>query len=128
VKSRSAAYLGTVAVEMTVEKKCGSCDTDKVAAASSGGVVFQGRRAPEGLCAFIFEPPSVRASLRIGQWQPDAGPKCSMNSDLIEPNPFPKGLSMSDGTAAGCAQETPPAVRNCTRDDPEPNDQSETNI
>jgi urea transport system substrate-binding protein len=82
-----AAYLGPWLWKLTVEK-CGSFDIDKVAAAS-GGVEFKG--APEGYVRIHDTNHHLWSRLRIGQWQADGQAKVLYESDLIEPNPFPKG-------------------------------------
>ena len=82
-----AAYLGPWLWKLTVEK-CGSFDIDKIAAASSG-VEFKG--APEGYVRIHDTNHHLWSRLRIGQWQPDGQAKVLYESDLIEPNPFPKG-------------------------------------
>jgi len=82
-----AAYLGPWLWKATVEK-CGSFDIDKVAAASSG-VEFKG--APEGYVRIHDTNHHLWSKLRIGQWQADGQAKVLYESDLIEPNPFPKG-------------------------------------
>ena len=82
-----AAYLGPWLWKLTVEK-CGSFDIDKVAAASSS-VEFKG--APEGYVRIHDSNHHLWSKLRIGQWQPDGQAKVLYESDLIEPNPFPKG-------------------------------------
>jgi urea transport system substrate-binding protein len=82
-----AAYLGPWLWKLTVEK-CGSFDIDKVAAASSG-VEFKG--APEGYVRIHDSNHHLWSRLRIGQWQADGQAKVVYESDLIEPNPFPKG-------------------------------------
>jgi urea transport system substrate-binding protein len=82
-----AAYLGPWLWKLTVEK-CGSFDIDKVAAASSG-VEFTG--APEGYVRIHDVNHHLWSRLRIGQWQSDGQAKVVYESDLIEPNPFPKG-------------------------------------
>jgi urea transport system substrate-binding protein len=82
-----AAYLGPWLWKLTVEK-CGSFDIDKVSAASSG-VEFKG--APEGYVRIHDSNHHLWSKLRIGQWQPDGQAKVLYESDLIEPNPFPKG-------------------------------------
>ncbi len=82
-----AAYLGPWLWKLTVEK-CGSFDIDKVAAASSG-VEFKG--APEGYVRIHDTNHHLWSKLRIGQWDADGQAKVVYESDLIEPNPFPKG-------------------------------------
>jgi urea transport system substrate-binding protein len=82
-----AAYLGPWLWKLTVEK-CGSFDIDKIAAASSD-VEFTG--APEGYVRIHHVNHHLWSRLRIGQWQADGQAKVVYESDLIEPNPFPKG-------------------------------------
>jgi urea transport system substrate-binding protein len=82
-----AAYLGPWLWKLTVEK-CGSFDIDKVAAASAD-VEFKG--APEGYVRIHETNHHLWSKLRIGQWQPNGQAKVLYESDLIEPNPFPKG-------------------------------------
>jgi len=82
-----AAYLGPWLWKLTVEK-CGSFDIDKIAAASSD-VEYTG--APEGYVRIHHVNHHLWSKLRIGQWQPDGQAKVIYESDLIEPNPFPKG-------------------------------------
>jgi urea transport system substrate-binding protein len=82
-----AAYLGPWLWKLTVEK-CGSFDIDKIAAASSD-VEYTG--APEGYVRIHHVNHHLWSKLRIGQWQPDGQAKVIYESELIEPNPFPKG-------------------------------------
>jgi len=82
-----AAYLGPWLWKLTVEK-CGSFDIDKIAAASSD-VEYTG--APEGYVRIHHVNHHSWSKLRIGQWQPDGQAKVIYESQLIEPNPFPKG-------------------------------------
>lgn len=82
-----AAYLGPWLWKLTVEK-AGSFDIDKVAAASSG-VEFTG--APEGYVRVHDTNHHLWSKLRIGQWQTNGQAKVLYESELIEPNPFPKG-------------------------------------
>ena len=82
-----AAYLGPWLWKLTVEK-AGSFDVDKIAAASSG-VEFTG--APEGYVRIHDTNHHLWSKLRIGQWQTDGQAKVLYESELIEPNPFPKG-------------------------------------
>ena len=81
-----AAYLGPWLWKMAVEK-AGSFDVDKVAAASPG-IEFKG--APEGYVK-VHPNHHLWSKLRIGQWQADGQAKVLYESELIEPNPFPKG-------------------------------------
>jgi len=82
-----AAYLGPWLWKATVEK-CGSFDIDKIAAASSG---VELKTAPEGYVRIHDTNHHLWSKLRIGQWQLDGQAKVLYESDLIEPNPFPKG-------------------------------------
>ncbi len=82
-----AAYEGPWLWKMAVEK-AGSFDVDKVVAAS-GGIEFN--EAPEGYVRIHNENHHLWSKLRIGQWNADGQCKVLYESDLIEPNPFPKG-------------------------------------
>jgi urea transport system substrate-binding protein len=82
-----AAYLGPWLWKATVEK-CGSFDVDKIAAASSG---VELKTAPEEYVRIHESNHHLWSKLRIGQWQLDGQAKVLYESDLIEPNPFPKG-------------------------------------
>jgi urea transport system substrate-binding protein len=81
-----AAYLGPWLWKMTVEK-AGSFDVDKVAEASPG-IEFKG--APEGYVK-LHPNHHLWSKLRIGQWNADGQAKVLYESELIEPDPFPKG-------------------------------------
>src|SRR5690606_22194253 len=81
-----AAYLGPWLWKMAVEK-AGSFDVDKVAAASPG---IEFNKAPEGYVK-VHENHHLWSKLRIGLWQPNGQAKVLYESDLIEPDPFPKG-------------------------------------
>lgn len=81
-----AAYLGPWLWKMAVEK-AGSFDVDKVAAASPG---IEFKQAPEGYVK-IHDNHHLWSKLRIGLWQPNGQAKVLYESDLIEPDPFPKG-------------------------------------
>lgn len=81
-----AAYLGPWLWKATVEK-AGSFDIDKVAAASAG---VELTTAPEGYVK-LHENHHLWSKLRIGQWRADGQANVLYESDLIEPNPFPKG-------------------------------------
>ena len=81
-----AAYLGPWLWKAAVEK-AGSFDVDKVVAASPG---IEMSNAPEGYVK-IHENHHLWSKARIGQVQPDGQFKVVHESDLIEPNPFPKG-------------------------------------
>lgn len=82
-----AAYLGPWLWKLTVEK-AGSFDIDKVAAASSG-VEF--KEAPEAYVRIHDSNHHLWSKLRIGQWGANGQAKVLYESELIEPNPFPKG-------------------------------------
>jgi urea transport system substrate-binding protein len=82
-----AAYLGPWLWKLAVEK-AGSFDIDKVAAASAD-IEFTG--APEGYVRIHNSNHHLWSKLRIGQWQTDGQAKVLYESELIEPNPFPKG-------------------------------------
>ncbi len=82
-----AGYLGPWLWKATVEK-AGSFDVDKIAAASSG---VEYKEAPEGYVRIHDTNHHLWSKLRIGQWGADGQAKVLYESDLIEPNPFPKG-------------------------------------
>jgi urea transport system substrate-binding protein len=81
-----AAYLGPWLWKAAVEK-AGSFDVDKVAAASPG---IEMATAPEGYVK-IHDNHHLWSKLRIGEALADGQYKVIYESDLIEPNPFPKG-------------------------------------
>jgi urea transport system substrate-binding protein len=81
-----AAYLGPWLWKAAVEK-AGSFDVDKVAAASPGIELMD---APEGYVK-VHENHHLWSKLRIGEAQADGQYKVLYESELIEPNPFPKG-------------------------------------
>jgi urea transport system substrate-binding protein len=81
-----AAYLGPWLWKAAVEK-AGSFDIDKIAAASPG---IELKTAPEGYVK-VHENHHLWSKLRIGEAQADGQYKVIYESDLIEPNPFPKG-------------------------------------
>jgi urea transport system substrate-binding protein len=81
-----AGYLGPWLWKAAVEK-AGSFDIDKIAAASPG---IELTTAPEGYVK-LHENHHLWSKLRIGQWQKDGQAKVLYESELIEPNPFPKG-------------------------------------
>lgn len=82
-----AGYLGPWLWKATVEK-CGSFDVDKIAAASAG-VEFKG--APEGYVRIHNKNHHLWSKARIGRWGVDGQAKVLYESELIEPDPFPKG-------------------------------------
>ncbi len=81
-----AAYLGPWLWKAAVEK-AGSFDVDKIAAASPG---LELSTAPEGYVK-IHDNHHLWSKLRIGQWALNGQAKVLYESELIEPNPFPKG-------------------------------------
>jgi urea transport system substrate-binding protein len=81
-----AAYLGPWLWKAAVEK-AGSFDIDKIAAASPG---IELTTAPEGYVK-VHENHHLWSKLRIGEALADGQYKVLYESDLIEPNPFPKG-------------------------------------
>jgi urea transport system substrate-binding protein len=81
-----AAYLGPWLWKMGVEK-AGSFEVDKVVAAS-GGIEFD--KAPEGYVK-IHDNHHLWSKLRVGQARTDGQFDVLYESDLIEPDPFPKG-------------------------------------
>ncbi len=81
-----AAYLGPWLWKAAVEK-AQSFDIDKIAAASPG---IELTTAPEGYVK-IHPNHHLWSKLRIGQWQEDGQAKVLYESELIEPDPFPKG-------------------------------------
>lgn len=81
-----AAYLGPWLWKAAVEK-AGSFDIDKIAAASPG---IELTTAPEGYVK-VHENHHLWSKLRIGVWEKNGQAKVLYESDLIEPNPFPKG-------------------------------------
>lgn len=81
-----AAYLGPWLWKAAVEK-AGSFDVDKVVAASSG---IELKSAPESYVK-IHPNHHLWSKTRIGEAQKDGQFKVVYESDLIEPNPFPKG-------------------------------------
>ena len=81
-----AAYLGPWLWKAAVEK-AGSFDVDKVVAASPG---IELTTAPEGYVK-VHENHHLWSKARVGQWQADGQAKIVYESELIEPNPFPKG-------------------------------------
>ncbi len=81
-----AAYLGPWLWKMAVEK-AGSFDVDKVVAASPG---LEFTKAPEG---YVKIDPNhhLWSKARVGMWQTNGQAKVVWESELIKPNPFPKG-------------------------------------
>lgn len=81
-----AAYLGPWLWKAAVEK-AGSFDVDKVVAASPG---LELKTAPEGYVK-VHPNHHLWSKTRIGEAQKSGQFKVVYESDLIEPNPFPKG-------------------------------------
>ena len=81
-----AAYLGPWLWKAAVEA-AGSFDVDKVVAATPG---IELNTAPEGYVK-VHENQHLWSKTRIGEVLPDGQFKVVFESDLIEPNPFPKG-------------------------------------
>jgi urea transport system substrate-binding protein len=81
-----AGYLGPWLWKAAVER-AGSFDVDKVVAASPG---IELKTAPEGYVK-LHDNHHLWSKARIAQWQKDGQAKVVFESDLIEPNPFPKG-------------------------------------
>jgi urea transport system substrate-binding protein len=81
-----AAYLGPWLWKAAVEK-AGSFDVDKVVAASPD---IELKTAPEGYVK-IHPNHHLWSKLRIGQARLDGQFDVLYESELIEPNPFPKG-------------------------------------
>lgn len=81
-----AAYLGPWLWKAAVEK-AGSFEVDKVAAASPG---IELTTAPEGYVK-VHPNHHLWSKLRIGEALPTGQFKVLYESELIEPNPFPKG-------------------------------------
>jgi urea transport system substrate-binding protein len=81
-----SAYLGPWLWKAAVEK-AGSFDVDKVVAASAG---IEWTDSPHGY-AKIDENHHLWMKTRIGEWQKDGQVKIVYESDVIKPDPFPKG-------------------------------------
>ncbi len=81
-----AAYLGPWLWKAGVEK-AGSFDVDKIAKASPG---IELKTAPEGYVK-VHENHHLWSKLRIGLWMANGQAKVVYESDLIQPDPFPKG-------------------------------------
>lgn len=83
-----AAYLGPWLWKAAVEK-AGSFDVDKVVAASeTSGIELT--TAPEGYVK-LHPNHHLWSKTRVGRWNKDGQATVVFESDLIEPNPFPKG-------------------------------------
>jgi urea transport system substrate-binding protein len=83
-----AAYLGPWLWKAAVEK-AGSFDVDKVVAVSeTAGIELT--TAPEGYVK-LHPNHHLWSKTRVGRWNKDGQATIVFESDLIEPNPFPKG-------------------------------------
>jgi urea transport system substrate-binding protein len=85
-----AAYLGPWLWKLAVEK-AGSFDIDKIAAASPG---IEFKEAPEGYVRSSTTEPSPLEQAPHRPVAADGQAKVLYESGLIEPDPFPEGLSM----------------------------------
>ncbi|GAB3670290.1 urea ABC transporter substrate-binding protein [Salinisphaera aquimarina] len=83
-----SAYLGPWLWKRAVEK-AGSFDVDKVVAASPE---MEWKDSPHGYLK-IDPNHHLWMRTRIGQWQNDGQAKVVFESDVIKPNPFPKGYN-----------------------------------
>lgn len=81
-----AAYLGPWLWKAAVER-AGSFDVDKVQAALPG---YELKTAPEGYVK-VEANHHLSSKLRVGQWRADGQADVVYESDLIMPDPFPKG-------------------------------------
>lgn len=81
-----AAYLGPWLWKAAVER-AGSFDVDKAVAALPG---YELKTAPEG---YVKVDPNhhLLSKLRIGKWRADGQADVVYESELIKPDPFPKG-------------------------------------
>ena len=83
-----AAYLGPWLWKAAVEK-AGSFDVDKVVAASEeGGIELT--TAPEGYVK-LHKNHHLWSKARVGRWNKDGQATVVYTSELLEPDPFPKG-------------------------------------
>jgi urea transport system substrate-binding protein len=82
-----AAYLGLWLWKLTVEK-AGSFDIDKIAVASNGSE-FTG--APEGYVRIHDSNHHLWSKTRVGKVLKSGQFEVITESDLVEPDPFPKG-------------------------------------
>lgn len=81
-----AGYLGPWLWKAAVER-AGSFDVDKVAAALPG---YEMKTAPEGYVK-VEANHHLSSKLRVGKWRADGQADVVYESDLIMPDPFPKG-------------------------------------
>ncbi|MCB5189499.1 urea ABC transporter substrate-binding protein [Methylobacillus arboreus] len=81
-----AAYLGPWLWKAAVER-AGSFDVTKAAAALPG---YEFKEAPEG---YVKVDPNhhLESKLRVGKWRADGQADVVYESELIKPDPFPKG-------------------------------------
>lgn len=83
-----AAYLGPWLWKAAVER-AGSFDIDKVVAESEKGDI-ELTTAPEGYVK-LHKNHHLWSKARVGMWKKDGQAEVVYTSDLIEPDPFPKG-------------------------------------
>jgi len=83
-----AAYLGPWLWKAAVER-AGSFDVDKVVAESEKGDI-ELKTAPEGYVK-LHKNHHLWSKTRVAKWKKDGQAEIVFESDLIEPNPFPKG-------------------------------------
>ena len=83
-----AAYLGPWLWKAAVER-AGSFDVDKVVAESEKGDI-ELKTAPEGYVK-LHKNHHLWSKTRVAKWKKDGQAEVVFTSDLIEPNPFPKG-------------------------------------
>lgn len=83
-----AAYLGPWLWKAAVEK-AGSFDVDKVVAVSETGEI-ELTTAPEGYVR-LHPNHHLWSVARVGKWNKDGQAEVVYESELIEPDPFPKG-------------------------------------
>ena len=83
-----AAYLGPWLWKAAVER-AGSFDVDKVVAESEKGDI-ELKTAPEGYVK-LHKNHHLWSKTRVAKWKKDGQAEVVFTSDLIEPDPFPKG-------------------------------------
>ena len=84
-----AAYLGPWLWKAAVER-AGSFDVDKVVEESRKGDIELTDKAPEGYVK-LHPNHHLWSKARVGKWNKDGQATVVFESELIEPNPFPKG-------------------------------------
>jgi urea transport system substrate-binding protein len=83
-----AAYLGPWLWKAAVER-AGSFDIDKVVAESEKGDI-ELTPAPEGYVK-LHKNHHLWSKARVGMWKKDGQATVVYTSELLEPDPFPKG-------------------------------------